>query len=117
MYNVPVVATFRGHCLVCSELPFVWLLFEGGNYLRVASIQRNMVFMLLNATKPCFRGLSCCTLVRKANQSLITRMYNSVVITFITSRSEKNLSFLQNNGVCAFQGLLHMAANGNAICT
>ena len=45
---IPVLAmaTIPGRYLFCSELPIVWLLFESGNYSRVASIQRNTVFTL-----------------------------------------------------------------------
>ena len=37
------VATIRGRHLFVQELRTVRLLFKGGHYLRVASIQRNMV--------------------------------------------------------------------------
>ena len=43
-------ATIWGSRLFCSELPFVWLLFEGSNYSRVASIWRNTVLV---AIMPC----------------------------------------------------------------
>ena len=36
-------ATIQGRRLFRSELLVVWLLFEGGDYSRVASIQRNTV--------------------------------------------------------------------------
>ena len=38
------MATIRGQHLFRSELPIVWLLFEGSDYSRVASIRRNTVF-------------------------------------------------------------------------
>ena len=37
-------ATIRGWRLFPSELPIVRLLFEGGDYLRTASIQRNTIY-------------------------------------------------------------------------
>ena len=41
--RILAAATIRGRRLFCSELPIVRLLFKGGDYSRVASIQRNTV--------------------------------------------------------------------------
>ena len=43
------MATIRGQCLFRSELPIVWLLCEGSDYSRVASIRRNTVLLQTSA--------------------------------------------------------------------
>ena len=44
MLCILAVAIIQDQCLFLSELPIMWLLFEGDDYLRASSIQRNTVF-------------------------------------------------------------------------
>ena len=44
--HIIAMANIRGWHLFHSELLIVWLLFEGGDYSRAASIQRNMAILV-----------------------------------------------------------------------